>query len=135
MAGYSECFIPNFASIAQPLRKLLKEKTWHWDKVCQAAFEQLKSSLSEYSLLYHYVIGQDTELVVDASETGLGTVLVQRASKTEPFRLVMYKSRSLKDEETHTTNTEHRTRGIGNSLGSKEAPTLFTWCICISYCY
>ena len=40
-------------------------------------FEQLKSSLSEYSLLYHYVIGQDTELVVDASETGLGAVLVQ----------------------------------------------------------
>ena len=72
MAGYSKCFIPNFASIAQPLCKLLKEKTWHWDKVCQAAFEQLKSSLSEYSLLYHYVIGQDTELVVDASETGLG---------------------------------------------------------------
>ena len=29
MAGYSERFIPNFASIAHPLRKLLKEKTWH----------------------------------------------------------------------------------------------------------
>ena len=102
------------------------------DKVCQAAFEQLKSSLHEYSLLYHYVIGQDTELVVDASETGLGAVLVQRASKTEPFRPVMYKSRSLKDEETWYSATE---QDIGNSLGSKEAPTLFTWCTCISYHY
>ena len=103
MAGYSERFTPNFASIAQLLRKLLKEKTWHWDKVCQAAFEQLKSSLSEYSLLYHYVIGQDTELVVDASETGLGAVLVQRASKTEPFRPFMYKSCSLKNVFICTT--------------------------------
>ena len=112
MAGYSECFIPNFASIAQPLHKLLKEKTWHWDKVCQAAFEQLKSSLSEYSLLYHYVIGQDTELVVDASETGLGAVLVQRASKIEPFRPVMYKSRSLKDEEIRYSPTEQEALAI-----------------------
>ena len=112
MAGFSECFIPNLASIAQPLRKLLKEKTMHWDKVCQAAFEQLKSSFSEYSLLCHYVIGQDTELVVDASETGLGSVLVQRASKTEPFHPVMYKSRSLKDEETHYSPTEREALAI-----------------------
>ena len=66
----------------------------------------MKSPLREYSLLYHYVIGQDTELVVDVSETGLGAVPVQRASKTEPFRPVMYKSCSLKDEVTRYSPTE-----------------------------
>ena len=45
MAGYSEHVIPNFASIAQPLRKLLKDKSWYWYEVYQAAFKQLKSSL------------------------------------------------------------------------------------------
>ena len=111
MAGYSERFIPNFASIAQPLRKLLKDKSWYWDEVCQAAFKQLKSSHSEHSLLYHYVIDQDAELVVDASETGLGAVLVQRASKTEPFRPVMYKSRSLKHKEMWHSPTERKVLG------------------------
>ena len=112
MVGYSKRFIPKFGSIVQPLRKLLKEKSWYWDEACQAEFKQLKSSLSEYSLLYHYVIGQDTELVVDPSETGLGAVVVQQASKTEPFRTVMYKSHSLKDEETQYSVTEREVLAI-----------------------
>ena len=41
-----------------------------------------------------------------ASITGLGAILVQRASKTEPFHPVMYKSRSLKEVETQYTPTE-----------------------------
>ena len=112
MAGFSERFIPNFASIAHPLRCLLKATRWEWNETCHAAFEEIKSSLSEYSLLSHYVIGQDTELVVDASVTGLGAVLVQRASKAEPFRPVMFKSRGLKDEETRYSSTEREALAI-----------------------
>ncbi|CAB4002721.1 Hypothetical predicted protein [Paramuricea clavata] len=97
MAGFSERFIPNFASIVHPLRQQLEENIWAWDEKCQEAFTKLQASLSEFSLLHHFVIGHDTELVVDASITGLGAVLVQRASKTEAFHPVMYKSRSLKE--------------------------------------
>ena len=49
---------------------------------------------------------------MDASEAGLGAVLVQRASKTEPFRPVMYKSCSLKDEETRYSPTEREALAI-----------------------
>ncbi len=85
MAGFSERFIPNFASIAHPLRCLLKATRWEWNETCHAAFEEIKSSLSEYSLLYHYVIGQDTELVGDASVMGLGSILVKGHLKLNPF--------------------------------------------------
>lgn len=112
MAGFSERFIPNFASIGYPLRQQLKEKSWSWDEKCQEAFTKLKASLSEYSLLHHYVIGHDTELVADASITGLGAVLVQRASKTEPFHPVMYKSRSLKEVETRYSPTEQEALAV-----------------------
>ena len=100
IAGFSERFIPNFARIVHPLRQTLKENAWAWDGECQEAFLRLQDSLSEFSLLHHYVIGHDTEVVVDASMTGLGAILIQRASKTEAFHPVMYKSRALKEVET-----------------------------------
>ena len=106
MAGYSMTFIPNFAQIAHPLRELAKGKRWSWPDECQAAFEKLKKELSDQSLLNHYVPGRETELVVDASLTGLGAVLVQRASRNEPYHSVMYKSRSLKEVETRYSATE-----------------------------
>ncbi|CAB3981367.1 Hypothetical predicted protein [Paramuricea clavata] len=106
MAGCNERFIPNFASIVHPLRQQLKENIWAWDEKCQEAFTKLQASLSEFLLLHHYVIGHDTELVVDASITGLGAVPVQRASTTGAFHPVTYKSRSLKEVETRYSATE-----------------------------
>ncbi|XP_028415680.1 uncharacterized protein K02A2.6-like [Dendronephthya gigantea] len=112
MAGFSERFIPNFASIVHPLRQKLKENVWAWDGKCQEAFVKLQASLSDFSLLHHYVIGHDTEVVVDASKTGLGAVLVQRASKNEAFHPVMYKSRALKEVETRYCSTEREALAV-----------------------
>ena len=107
MAGFTERFIPTFASIVvHPLRQKLKENVWAWDGKCQGPFPRLQDSLSEFSVLHKYVIGHDTEVVVDASITGLGAVLVQLASKTEAFHPVMYKSRALKEVETRYSPTE-----------------------------
>ena len=47
MAGFSERFIPNFASIVHPLRQQLKKPNWSWNKDCEEAFTKLKKSLSE----------------------------------------------------------------------------------------
>ena len=112
MAGSSESFIPNFATIVQPLRQQMKQTSWGWEEASEEAFIKLKESLSEHSLLHHYVIGRDTELVVDASLTGLGAVLVQRASTMEPFQPVMYKSRSLKEVKTRYSPTEREALAI-----------------------
>ena len=81
MAGFSMRFIHNFANIVSPMRLMMKNKKWDWNTECQSAFEKLKTCLSEQTLLHHYVPGHDTEVIVDASLTGLGAVLVQRKSK------------------------------------------------------
>ena len=112
MAGYSMTFIPNLSQIVHPLRELAKAKRWLWPDECKTAFETLKAELSEQSMLNHYVPGRETEVIVDASLTGLGAVLVPRASKNEPYRAVVYKSRSLKEVETRYSATEREALAI-----------------------
>ena len=56
--------------------------------------------------------GKETELVVDASKTGLGAILLQKPSKNQPFHVVAYKSRALKDVETRYSTTEREALAI-----------------------
>ena len=112
MSGYSMRFIQNFAQIAHPLRMLAKDNKWNWTDDCQKAFETLKESLSEHTLLCHYQPEYETEIVVDASLTGLGAVMVQRNQTSDPFHVVAYKSRALKDAETRYSTTEREALAI-----------------------
>ena len=112
MATYSERFIPRFADIVFPLRQLLKQKKWTWQDEHQMAFENVKEALSKDALLHHYVIGRETEVIVDMSDSGLGAVLVQRESKKTPFQPVIYKSRTLKDTERRYSATEREALAI-----------------------
>ena len=105
-------FIPNFSQITHPLRELSKAGEWLWSEDCQKAFENIKARLCENSLLHHYVPGRETEVVVDASLTGLGVVLAQRSRSNEPYRAVLYKSRTLKDVETRYSTTEREALAI-----------------------
>ena len=82
-----------------------------WQYV-EMAFENVKASIDEYSQLHHYVVGRETELVVDASETGLGCVLMQRQSKNEPYEPVMFKSKALKESEQGWSPTERESLAI-----------------------
>ena len=78
LVGYYRRFIKGFANIARPLTKLtgLHEK-FKWTDDCQAAFEQLKSSLMTAPILgYPRPIGQ---IIVDTDASGeaVGAVLSQ----------------------------------------------------------
>ena len=112
MAGFSMRFIHDYANVVHPLRALLKEKKWNWNEECEAAFSKLKSCLTEQTLLHHYVPGKETELVVDASQKGLGAVLLQKGRKSEPFHVVSYRSRALKEVETRYSTTEREALAI-----------------------
>jgi hypothetical protein len=112
MAGYSMRFIRDFAQIVHPLRVQLKAKKWDWGRECQEAFDKLKRCLTTQTLLHHYVPGKETEIVVDASKTGLGAILLQKPSKNQPFHVVAYKSRALKDVETRYSTTEREALAI-----------------------
>jgi len=112
MAGYSMQFIPDFSKLTHPLREMSKAKKWEWTEECQASFDRLKDRICESSLLNHYIPGRETEVIVDASLTGLGAVLVQRASRNEPYQAVVYKSRTLKEVESRYLATERESLGI-----------------------
>ena len=112
MVGFSERFIPDYATLVAPLRELLKAKRWNWEAHHQKAFEEVKDSINERSQLFHYVVGRETELVVDASEKGLGLVLMQRESKNHPFEPVIFRSKALKDREQGWSPTEREALAI-----------------------
>ena len=72
-------FIPNLASMAEPLYRLTKKATpWKWEDKEQAAFEQLKNVLFSDQVLVHFDPNKTLVLVCDASNVGIGAVLVHR---------------------------------------------------------
>jgi len=74
-------FIPNFADKAEPLYRLLKANVkWQWGDEQQKAFEQLKESMAADVTLFNLDYRQEIIMKCDASEVGVGAVLVQRDS-------------------------------------------------------
>jgi len=72
-------FIPNLATIAEPLYRLTKKATpWKWEKEEQAAFQRLKDVLSSEQVLVHFDPGKPLGLSCDASSVGIGAVLFHR---------------------------------------------------------
>jgi len=78
MAGYYRKFCHQFSSIAEPLTTLLKaEVNFIWTDMCQDAFEEIKSILRSEPVLLAPDFEKQFKLYVDASDIGLGTVLLQ----------------------------------------------------------
>ena len=111
MAQYSASFIKNFSQITAPLRALThKNAPWKWEKREQDAFSQLKTSLSDDSVLGYFETGLPTKLQVDAGPHGLGLILLQLQS--EQWKPVFCASRSLTDVETRYSQTEREALAI-----------------------
>ena len=56
MANYSSCYIPDYATITEPLRALTKNNSrFIWDTAQQQAFDQFVKQLSEICHLYKYL--------------------------------------------------------------------------------
>nr|KAG5710284.1 hypothetical protein BaRGS_009000 [Batillaria attramentaria] len=72
-------FIPNLATMAEPLYRLTKKASpWKWGEEEQAAFEQLKNVLSSDQVLVHFDPDKPVGLACDASNVGIGAVLFHR---------------------------------------------------------
>ena len=73
---YYRRFVRGFATIAAPLHRLTRKgASYHWDDVCQAAFEKLKEALVEASVLPYPDPSLLYILDCDASTEGIGVVL------------------------------------------------------------
>ncbi|KAL9962010.1 hypothetical protein ACROYT_G031062 [Oculina patagonica] len=107
---FEECantakFIPNLATVAEPLRQLTRKGVaFKWDKDQQKAFKTLKERLASAETLAYYDKDARTRVIADASPVGLGAVLAQE--QNDQWRPVYYASRSLTAVERRYSQTE-----------------------------
>ena len=72
-------FLPNLATLTEPLHRLTKNDTpWIWGAEEKAAFQKLKDLLCADSVLVHFDPSLPVGISCDASEVGLGAVLFHR---------------------------------------------------------
>ncbi|XP_030271930.1 uncharacterized protein LOC115581177 isoform X1 [Sparus aurata] len=78
MVGYYRGFCKNFSTVVAPLTSLLSPKVkFEWSRICQEAFESVKSMLCSAPVLAAPQMEKPFSLYVDASKVGAGAVLMQ----------------------------------------------------------
>ena len=78
MINYLGKFLPQLSDVSEPLRNLTKEQNqFIWSKVHQDAFNKLTQLISEPPLLRYYDLEEEVTIETDASDYGLGAVLLQ----------------------------------------------------------
>ncbi|GKE45201.1 putative reverse transcriptase domain-containing protein, partial [Tanacetum coccineum] len=100
LAGYYRRFISNFSKIAKPITSLTqKNQKYVWGVEQEEAFQTLKNNLCDASILMLPDGVEDFVVYCDASNQGLGCVLMQRG------KVIAYASRQLKiHEKNYTTH-------------------------------
>ncbi|KAK1421783.1 hypothetical protein QVD17_24409 [Tagetes erecta] len=100
LAGYYRRFIPNFSKIAVPLTTLTQKGVpYNWGSEQAQAFQSLKHALCNAPILTLPDGNDDFVVYCDASNRGLGCVLMQRG------KVIAYASRQLKiHEKNYTTH-------------------------------
>ena len=102
ITGYYRKFIKDYAKIAQPKTKYLKQNTKinKLDPTYINAFEQLKTFLTTHPILKYPDFEKQFKLNTDASQYAIGAVLLQ---ENHP---VAYASRTLNNHEIRYSTTE-----------------------------
>ena len=111
LVNFTGRFIPNLATIAEPLNRLMrKNQPFSWGPEQDAAFEKLKPCLANNTNLAYFDVNAETQVIADASPVGLGAVLIQKQG--EFHRIICYASRSLSDIERRYSQTEKEALGL-----------------------
>jgi len=111
MAGWYRRFIPRYAAVTYPLRRIMKNAAnrqaarramrmpLEWDEESKVAFEEVKAVLTSAPVLVTPDYNKEFYLAVDASKKGFGAVLCQfgQDQKEHP---IGYYSRSTTDTES-----------------------------------
>ena len=101
MVNYLSKFLPHLSEMTEPLRRLEdKDAEWQWLTQHKVAFNTVKKYLTESPVLKYYSVNDEVTIQCDASDTGLGAVLLQ---KGQP---VCYASRALTDVESRYAQIE-----------------------------
>ncbi|CAC5393315.1 unnamed protein product [Mytilus coruscus] len=103
---YLAKFVPSMSAVTEPIRKLLKEHEFIWTHEQQQAFEILKDIITKNPVLSFYDVSKPVKVSCDASQCGLGAMLIQ---DNKP---VAYATRSLTDAESRYANIERELLGV-----------------------
>ena len=94
LAGYYQRFVQDFSIIAKPMTRLTQKGIpFTWTDECEACFQMLKNKLVNAPILSLPVSGKRYTVYTDASQIGLGGVLMQEG------RVIAYASRQLKSHQ------------------------------------
>lgn len=111
LVNYIGKFIPDLATVTEPLRQLTKKyEPFKWGEKQQAAFDKLKEAMANEMTLGYWDIKDRTILITDASPVGLGAVLIQTNEKGP--RVISYAAKSLSDVERRYAQTEKEALGL-----------------------
>ena len=111
LVNYCSRFIPDYATLTEPLRKLTRKNVkFQFGEEQKNAFKVLKDALASADTLGYYDPSARTQIICDASPVGLGAILVQR--QTDGHRIVSYASRSLTAVEKRYSQTEKEALAI-----------------------
>ena len=119
LVGWYRRFIPNFSQRAVPLTELTRKSQPNkvvWTEECEEAFQGLKDSLCKEPVLLSPDFEKTFTVQTDASERGLGAVLLQGADGQ--LKPVAYISRKLLPRECNYSTVEKECLAIKWALDS-----------------
>ena len=118
LVQYSAKFIPDFATVSEPLRQLTRKNVkFVWSRQQAEAFEKLKELITRAETLAYFKNNCKTRIVGAAGPTGLGALLLQQQHGM--WRVVSYASRNLTDVERRYSQTEKEALAlVGHVRGS-----------------
>ena len=112
MAGYYRNFCLNFSEIAAPLTNLLSKKVkFVWTDDCQMAFDKVKLLLQKSPVLRSPDYEKPFKLIIDSSDVGTGSVLVQEASDGLDHPVSYFSKKFLKYQKNYSV-VEKETLGL-----------------------
>ena len=115
MAEYYRNHIPNFSTLAQPLFELTRKNTkFIWGPRQQNAFNQIKKLLVNRPLLHFPDSERIFIIQVDASDSGIGAVLMQNDGRGD--KPVAYMSQKLNHQQHNWNTTEKECFAVVSSI-------------------
>jgi hypothetical protein len=118
LMGYYRKFIRGYGSIATPLTAMLKKNSYSWSDSARAAFNVLKTAVTQAPVLALPNFSKQFTIECDASGLGVGAVLMQDK------RPIAYLSKALKGKALHMSTYEKELFALVTAI-QKWRPYLF----------
>jgi hypothetical protein len=122
LCSYYRKFVPGFAVLARALSNLTKKaQRFVWGEEQQRSFETLKTLLTTPPILAHPRYELPMEVHCDASQYGIGAVLVQQHEGKE--RVLAYASRLLSNPKINYTRLRRKSVLRSSGPSGNSGPT------------